>query len=401
MAYSKTQKALPIIHLILIWAACTPGIACAGTFMFAGEDSPNRITHPSGYAGTGGELNIEVCIDATAADAGDMEISIKNIVGQINGMTAATPNLFFGEQNNIPSNAIDFESLVLHELGHCTGLAHPNLGSQTGVSGSDTEYTKTGDGANDAFSFDSGADTVIGSKDDQRDDDQNLHWFRKGVNNPFLEVATPEKSNYSRNVADLPPGDDFVANAGRDVGTLLGFADTESVMQQGQYYDEDQRWLQADDVATYKMGMTGLDEIASTADDYTIKMVYGGIKVDTSNCDIVIQSTTSGFGSCSISASSSNGIHFRITSATFSYNSDFIWHFNDVLNSNCSAADDDLVISNVTHDNTQNHKACNSITYGPNYTVGPSGVVTATAPSITLGPNTTINGVFTAIISIP
>jgi len=242
---------------------------------------------------------------------------------------------------------------------------------------------------------------VIGSKDDQRDDDQNLHWFRKGVNNPFLEVVSPQSSNYSRDVADLPVSDAFVANAGRDVGALLGFADTEAVMQQGQYYDEDQRSLQADDVATYKMGMTGLDETASTADDYTINMVYGGIKADTSNCDIVIESTTSGFGACSISGSSGDGIHFRITSATFSYNSDFAWYFNDVLNTNCSVGDDDLVISNVTHNNTQNHKACNSITYGPDYVVGPSGVVTATAPMIILGPNTSINGVFTAITAVP
>lgn len=384
-----------------MWAAFIPGMAYAGAFIFADESSPNRITHPSGYIGIGGVLDVEVCIDATAADAGDMEISIKNIVAQLNGMTAVTPNLFFGVENNIPADAVDFESLVLHELGHCTGLDHPNLGDQDGVSGSDTDYTSTGDGANDTFSFDSGADTVIGSKDDQRDDDQNLHWFRKGVNNPFLEVVSPQSSNYSRDVADLPVSDAFVANAGRDVGALLGFANTEAVMQQGQYYDEDQRSLQADDVATYKMGMTGLDETASTADDYTINMVYGGIKADTSNCDIVIESTTSGFGACSISGSSGDGIHFRITSATFSYNSELNWFFNDILNTNCSVGDDDLVISNVTHNNTQNHKACNSITYGPDYVVGPSGVVTATAPWIILGPNTSINGVFTAITAVP
>jgi len=401
MAFLKIQKAFPVLHLLLMWAAFIPGMAYAGAFIFADESSPNRITHPSGYTGIGGVLDVEVCIDATAADAGDMEISIKNIVAQLNGMTAVTPNLFFGAENNIPADAVDFESLVLHELGHCTGLDHPNLGEQDGVSGADTDYTSTGDGANDTFSFDSGADTVIGSKDDQRDDDQNLHWFRKGVNNPFLEVVSPQSSNYSRDVADLPVSDAFVANAGRDVGALLGFADTEAVMQQGQYYDEDQRSLQADDVATYKMGMTGLDETASTADDYTINMVYGGIKADTSNCDIVIESTTSGFGVCSIGGSSNDGIHFRITSATFSYNSELNWFFNDILNTNCSVGDDDLVISNVTHNNTQNHKACNSITYGPDYVVGPSGVVTATAPMIILGPNTSINGVFTAITAVP
>jgi len=67
----------------------------------------------------------------------------------------------------------------------------------------------------------------------------------------------------------------------------------------------------------------------------------------------------------------------------------------------CSAGDDDLVFSNVTHTDIQIHVACNSVTYGPNYVVGASGDVTVTAPSITLGPGTTINGIFSAIAAIP
>jgi len=149
------------------------------------------------------------------------------------------------------------------------------------------------------------------------------------------------------------------------------------------------------------MAMTGLDETAATADDYTINMVYGGIKADTGGCDIVIKSSTSGFGLCSTGGTTSDGVHFTITSATFTYNSDFTWFFNDVLDTGCSAGDADLVISNTTHNDTRDHKACNSITYGPNYTVGPNGVVTATAPMIILGPNTSISGVFTAISAVP
>jgi len=67
----------------------------------------------------------------------------------------------------------------------------------------------------------------------------------------------------------------------------------------------------------------------------------------------------------------------------------------------CSAGDDDLVFSNVTHSDVQIHEACISVTYGPNYLVGPSGDVTVTAPFIVLGPETTIDGVFSAIAAVP
>jgi hypothetical protein len=398
---TEATRKWPPTCLLLAWAGVFfhSAVTDAGTYIFADGEHPNRIVHPSGYNGSGGQLDVEVCIDANAADALAMEIPIRNIVRQINSMTAATPNLFFGADNNVPANAVDFESLVLHELGHCTGLGHPNLADAVGDA--DSNYTASGDGTDNTFDLDSGVDGVIGSDDDQRGDDENLHWFWKNVNNPFIEVPAPDASNYSRDLADLPVNDDFAANADREVGALLGYADTESVMQQGQYYDEAQRSLQADDVATYRMAMTGLDEIANTADDYTINMVYGGIRADTSTCDIVIESSTSGFGLCSASLRTSNGVHYSIISATFTYNSDFAWFFNDVLDTGCKTGDIDLVISNTTHNNTQDHKACNSITYGPNYVVGPGGVVTATAPVIILGPNTTINGVFTAISAVP
>jgi len=394
---------MPFLQLFGIAAVFLPALGNAGSYIFAGEGNGlDVVTHPSGYTGAGGVLNVEVCIASTAVDAAAMEISIQNNIKEINSMTASTPNLLFGGNNNIPGNKVDFQSVALHELLHCTGLGHVNLGVQTGVSGANTEFTQSGDGANNTFSLNSGVDTVIGSSDDQRDDDQNLHWFEKNVNNPFLETANPQSSNYSRDLADLPIGHDFATNAGRGVGTFLGVADTEAVMQQGTGFDEDQRSLQADDVTTYRMAMTGLDEIASTADDYTINMVYGGIKVDTSGCDIVVESELSGFARCTVGGSFFGASHLVITVATVKYNSDYAsWFFNTVPNSSCSAGSDDLTFSNVNHSNTQNHEACVSITYGPNYQVGASGDVTATAPMITLGPGTTINGTFTAYSSVP
>jgi hypothetical protein len=403
MSLRSGQNSFPFLRLFGTAIALLPVFANAGAYIFADEDDPYIITHPSGYTAAGGVLDIVVCIDDSAVDATEMEIPIRNIMKEINGMAASTPNLFFGGGTNIPPGELDFESLGLHELVHCIGLDHPNLGAQPGVTGSDKEFTASGDGPNDAFSFDDGDDGVIGSSDDVRDDDQNLHWFEKGVNNPFLETTTPEAITYSRDVDDLPMSHEYPANADRVVGMFLGFTDTEAVMQQGQGTDEEQRLLQADDVTTLRMGMTGFDEIASTTDDYTIHMVYGGIRADTSECDIVVESETGGFGVCSVGLSTSGGggIHWWITSATFKYNSNLPWFFNPVLNTDCSADDDTLSFSSVTHSATHIHEACTSITYGPAYVISASGVVTATAPTITLGPGTTIEGIFTAFSAIP
>ena len=97
--------------------------------------------------------------------------------------------------------------------------------------------------------------------------------------------STVDASTYSRDLADLPVGDLFAANADRDVTAALGFPDTEAVMQQGQFIDEDQRALNHDDVATLRLGMAGLDETAGTADDYTLTLTYAGM---TTACDIVL-----------------------------------------------------------------------------------------------------------------
>src|SRR6185436_16298500 len=119
-------------------------------------------------------------------------------------------------------------------------------------------------------------DNVIGSSDDNRGDDVNLHWFRKSNDDPFTIASTVDQTTYSRNVLDLPFGHNFTANADRTVATLLGHPNTEAVMQRGAFYDENQRSLTADDVATLRLGMSGLDMTAGTADDYTISLVYAG-----------------------------------------------------------------------------------------------------------------------------
>ncbi|MEM9555716.1 MAG: hypothetical protein AAGC60_15790 [Acidobacteriota bacterium] len=303
--------------------------ALAGGFLIASESNPDLITHPDGYTGSGGEVEVTLCIDPASANAAAMEISVRNIATTINDLQAISPNLRSGGNNNIPSGNFDFESVALHEVGHCIGLAHPNLGSQSGVTS--TNSTNAGNGANNVFNEDDGADNVFGSADDVRGDDVNLHWFRVADNNPFVLGSIVDVSTYSVELGDLPGGDLFPANADRTVGSsIFGVVGTEAVMQQGSLADEDQRQWAADDVAMLRLGMSGVDEVQGTADDYTIRARYAGL---TTACDVVLRfdNAATGFARCSVSGSSINTDHFQITSATASFNTGFNWFFNDVL----------------------------------------------------------------------
>jgi hypothetical protein len=305
------------------------GQAQAGSFIGSDVIGVDLVVHPSGYTGTGGTLSVTVCIDPTSANAAAMVTPVQNVIQTWNALIAVSPNLLFGGDNNIPATDVDFESTALHELGHCIGLGHPNLSTESGLSDPDRNYTKTTQGADLAYDLDDGADDVIGSSDDVRDDDVNLHWFRKSNNNPFTLAGTVDASTYSRDVADLPLGHLFVANADRDVGALLGFADTEAVMQQGAFFDEDQRQLNHDDVGTFRLGMSGLDETASTSDDYTVTLSYGGM---TTGCDVDIDfdDSQASFAACLASLTQISGDHWRISGANMYFNTGFSWFFNTV-----------------------------------------------------------------------
>ena len=167
------------------------------------------------------------------------------------------------------SNQVDYESVALHELGHCVGLAHPNLGAQGNLSGADTNYTNSTAGPDGAFSLNAGTDGLIGSSDDMRGDDENLHWFDIGSNDPFFIQSIVDSTTFSRDLIDLPQNHNFASNADRDIGNLLGYANTEAVMQQLTFAGESQRTLVADDVHTLSLAASGLDRLEGTSDDYT------------------------------------------------------------------------------------------------------------------------------------
>ncbi len=316
----------------------TPQRADAFAFIFAGETNGiDVVTHPLGYTGSGGTLDISVGIDPTSTNSAAMQTPVQNIVNTWNSLIGTIDNLKFASNNNIPTGTYDFESTALHELGHSLGLAHVNAASESGLTGSDRNYTKATDGANNVFEIDDGTDNIIGSRDDIRGDDVNLNWFRKSNNNPFGIDSVVDSTTYSRDLADLPVGDNFSANPDRNVATTYGLTlnslvGTEAVMQQGTFFDEDQRTFGHDDAAGLLYGMSGLDEIAGTLDDYIFNLTFSGLDA---GADIVLDfdNAQTSFAISQFSGAFINADHLRITSTSIFFNTSLNWFFNDESNS--------------------------------------------------------------------
>lgn len=309
--------------------ALVPENTPAGTYIFAREGQLNVVTHASGYDGVVDTANVEVCIVPGTANAASMEIPVQNAIDKLNLLVATEGNVRTGSDNDIANNQIDFESVFIHELGHCTGLAHINAASESGLSGNNTNYTKATDGANNTFDIDAGPDNVIGSADDVRGDDENLHWFFVNENNPFALPSAPQAGTYSQDLADLPPGESFPANADRTVSTsIFGIDRTEGIMQQLSFGGETQRALSADEVATYLHAQTGIDRQVGTADDYTMNVTYGGIS-DSTSCDVNVafDNNETGFAVCQTGGRGLAGPNVAITRADTFYNTGSNWAY--------------------------------------------------------------------------
>ncbi len=382
-------------------------ISFAGTYMFAGQEKSsdptdlwdiNTVVHPTGYTGTGGEITVSVCFDPSGAVANigsntlAIENSINNVINTYNSLQVTTENVKTNDQN-VSRGALDFESTALHEVGHCLGMGHPNLGVQSGLSGSSTNLTYSTKGPNQVFDPPPN-DTLYGNGDDNRDDDVNLHWFRKSDNNPFAIGSIVDSTTYSRDLADLPAGLDyaFATNADRTVAAVdFGLPNTEAVMQQGTTARESQRTLNADDVATLRYAMSGSDEIAGNSDDYTIKLVFNDFATQ-APCDITLKfDNATSLAVCRTSAQfiSSSSTHMRIISANiFFVNDATTWYFNSTPN----ATD---TIPNDFNFNPLNNVQRSSLITSNTITV--TGINAPTAISISKDAYSINGGVFTTV----
>lgn len=329
---------------LLIFAISLSAEVAAGSFSSATESNPQIITHPKSYMGNGGEINLSVCITDNSQNQAALEIPVQNAIRTWNAMQATTRNVR-RDTGDVPSG-FDIESVVVHEIGHCIGLDHTNLGSE--VTSANRNFSYSRNGPNNTYTFMRGADNIAGSADDLRDDDVNLIWFRKSNNNPFTIASTVDNSTYSVMLADLPVGDNYAAIAGRDVGAALGFPNTEAVMHQGTFSKEAQRTLGFDDVATFRIGMSGGDETedpsAGNTDDYTLRLTYTGIQ-NSNNCDLPIRIVpgSSSFAFCGASSFSSGlpANHRRLSFTRIELGGNINWYFNDTANTGDIDTDDD------------------------------------------------------------
>lgn len=340
---------------LLMVAGILWSIDCqAGAYIFAGEvNGVDLVTHPNTFTAGGGTVEVRICIDPASINAIDMEIPVQNSIQVYNQLQPTTGNLFLNGNNNIPDGQIDFESVALHEIGHCLGMAHVNAASESGLTGSNQNYTKATDGVDNVFNTNAGPDDIKGSSDDIRGDDVNLHWFRRSNNNPFSIAATVDSSTYARDTNFLPTGHSFATNADRSVATnLYGLSNTEAVMQQGTFFDEAQRTLAPDDVATLLYAASGLDEVAGTTDDYNITLLYAGIS--SVGCDVSLSiTTTTGLAFCSTGGQFYGAPgHARITTASIEFGGGFSWFFNrdSLIDSDGDGLSDDYEVNTLGTD---------------------------------------------------
>ena len=105
------------------------------------------ILHPTGYLGSGTSLTVNLCIVPGTPNADNMVIPIANIAARMTDKIGKAGNLSSGDGGDtVPFSSWDFESIALHEVGHCLGLGHVNAASESGLSGVDQDYTKAAAG---------------------------------------------------------------------------------------------------------------------------------------------------------------------------------------------------------------------------------------------------------------
>jgi hypothetical protein len=309
---------------------------------FPGTDpnnvAPFAIVHPTGYGGVGGVISIGVCVEPGSED---LLLPLFSAIEVWNSLTPRYGNCFgcWAAGDTPVGGRTSLQWLVMHELGHCAmGLGHPNLveiddGELDGTY-SDPRYWRTGTcdlgygiGCGQVTNYASSVNAtniisgpVNGDKDEihnnactsipalvpegEEDFDclpccpacpgpncpiapmqvDETSWFRRSDNNPVVIDATViQQSTFSRSQTALPAGSDSAAIANKNVAAALGHPGTQSVMYSDIGAGTRLLGLVAEDVNMVRFGMTGVDRIAGTADDYSVVL---GWEQDCANAEI-------------------------------------------------------------------------------------------------------------------
>jgi hypothetical protein len=297
--------------LVACLAAALPGVASAGGFIIGTNGPPpvDRIMHVRGYPTSpnpvGANYSITVCLDPNNTPL-NAEQSVRNAVAEYNRMQGQNSNVTAGPGGG----QVDFESMLLHELGHCMGLDHNTLGpTETGDSNM-FFFTNAQPGPNAVLNGNAGVDTVRASRDDVRLDDVNKHWFRVGSNNPFTALpAVIDQTTWSISTLNLPVGHTFAEAAtsfnpcapqnAANTSLLRGVNGSMAAMMPVLCSNNSVRRLQFDDVATLRIARAGYNGTQGNTDDYTWTMSYVG-RTTACNIPISLVGVGTGFAQCNV-----------------------------------------------------------------------------------------------------
>jgi len=304
------------LSLLLLLTVASAG---AGTYSAFFASQPDRLTHPQGYGQNVQQVVVNVCIDPGSALREQIEAPLRNAILTWNRRVPTLRNL--GSLPGADATKTDLESTLVHELGHCVfGFGHTNnAATESGLSEPQNFSTKSTPGINGVYDTDPGPDLVYGSPDDVRGDDANRFIYGFGINDPF-SLFLPDiidTTTYGTGLAQLPPGHRYAASGHRGVSVVLGYPQTESVMDQGRFLGETRRSLTADDVAMVRLSQTGFDGIHNTADDYHVTVNYVG--VTDADCQIRVLAQGSNLPFCQLSSQivTVNGVGSSILTGGF------------------------------------------------------------------------------------
>lgn len=295
--------------------------AHAGKFL---TETNGRVTHPFGYTGTGGDRIIDVCLDPTAMPiAGDPTQATENVLAEFNRLQGSIGNVVNAAGAGVPGGSLDYESFLMHELGHCMGLDHHVMGpsevsctvGSTCVNNPHLFFSNTDRGGNNVYDADDGADNARGTSDDARGDDTNMVYFRIGSNNPFVDAPIADRTTYTQSPtypgADTAP--EMVSNfspcvqgtATSNTGLANGQPATTDIMVPILCTANVVRDLSPNDRTMFRIARAGRDGTVGTSDDYTTTLNFLG--TDQTGCDIQVRFVAGSGFFCSVGLTTLSG----------------------------------------------------------------------------------------------
>ncbi|HQH26565.1 MAG TPA: dockerin type I domain-containing protein, partial [Oligoflexia bacterium] len=291
---SESKLATGLLTFVLAGASFLPQSGYAFTYVDAvGREDVDIISHSAGYDGQGGRIELTVGIDPQSPNIDRITMPINNALLAWNELQPSVENIHSLPRNE--AGKYDFQTVLIHELGHALGLDHINTLPQYGWVPAElapyfVDLAAALPGKNGVIDLKPnilGSDKLAGTRDDQRGDDINLNYFQKGINNPFSLPTVIDRTTFSRELKHLPKGHYFVETANLSASSANRLPYTQSLMNALYIPGTFQRALSHDDVGGLRFAQAGLDGTAGTADDYSVTLRFVGL-ADPNTTDIVI-----------------------------------------------------------------------------------------------------------------